>query len=94
MLLCALDDSVQTGGYYIDGQLMDHTPSVPVSVYDERLTKKLWEVSERLMGTFEERKITSGTKISNGRVIDRLNCKTGIMSELELAKRRRDEEHL
>lgn len=46
------------------------------------------------MGTFEERKITSGTKISNGRVIDRLNCKTGIMSELELAKRRRDEEHL
>uniref|UniRef100_A0A8W8J0I2 Uncharacterized protein n=1 Tax=Magallana gigas TaxID=29159 RepID=A0A8W8J0I2_MAGGI len=94
VLLCALDDSVQTGGYYIDGQLMDHTPSVPVSVYDERLTKKLWEVSERLMGTFEERKITSGTKISNGRVIDRLNCKTGIMSELELAKRRRDEEHL
>eukprot|EP00105_Crassostrea_gigas_P016411 XP_011433783.1 PREDICTED: retinol dehydrogenase 11 [Crassostrea gigas] len=50
VLFCALDDSVQTGGYYIDGQLMDHTPSVPASVYDEGLAKKLWEVSERLTG--------------------------------------------
>lgn len=50
VLFCALDDSVQTGGYYIDGQLMDHTPSVPASMYDEGLAKKLWEVSERLTG--------------------------------------------
>uniref|UniRef100_A0A8W8IWT7 Retinol dehydrogenase 11 n=1 Tax=Magallana gigas TaxID=29159 RepID=A0A8W8IWT7_MAGGI len=50
VLFCALDDSVQTGGYYIDGQLMDHTPSVPASVYDEGLAKKMWEVSERLTG--------------------------------------------
>lgn len=50
VLFCALDDSVQTGGYYTNGQLMDYTPSVPASVYDEGLAKKLWEVSERLTG--------------------------------------------
>lgn len=93
VLFCALDGSVQTGGCYSNGQLIDHTPSLPVSVYDEGLAKKLWEASERLTGTFEERKITSGTKISNGRKIERYNCKTDIMSELEsiLAKRGRAE---
>lgn len=59
---------MQTGGCYSNGQLMDHT-SLPVSVYDKGLAKKLWEASEKLTGTFEERKITSGTKISNGRKI-------------------------
>uniref|UniRef100_A0A8W8IWR0 Uncharacterized protein n=1 Tax=Magallana gigas TaxID=29159 RepID=A0A8W8IWR0_MAGGI len=93
VLFCALDDSVHTGGYYIDGHLMDHTPSVPASVYDEGLAKKLGEVSERLTGTFEGRKITTGTKISNGQKMERFNCKTDIMSELEsiLAKRGRAE---
>lgn len=90
VLFCALDDSVQTGGYYSNGQLIDHTPSVPASVYDEGLAKKLWEASERLTGTFEERKRTTGM---NGRKIDRFNYKTDIMSELEskLAKRGRAE---
>uniref|UniRef100_K1QAD9 Uncharacterized protein n=1 Tax=Magallana gigas TaxID=29159 RepID=K1QAD9_MAGGI len=93
VLFCALDDSVHTGGYYIDGHLMDHTPSVPASVYDEGLAKKLGEVSERLTGTFEGRKITTGTKISNGQKMERFNCKTDIMIELEsiLAKRGRAE---
>lgn len=61
VLFCALDDSVETGGYYVDGQLMDRTTSVPATVYDEGVAKKLWEVSERLtrqsdvMGELNER---------------------------------------
>lgn len=54
VVFCALDDSLQAGGYYSNGQLMVHTTLVPASVYDEGLAKKLWEVSERLTGTFEE----------------------------------------
>lgn len=63
---------------------MDYILLVFVFVYDEGLVKKLWEVSERFMGIFEERKIIFGSKIFNDCVIDRLNCKIDIMSEFEI----------
>ncbi|XP_048747816.1 retinol dehydrogenase 11-like [Ostrea edulis] len=49
VLFCALDDSVQTGGYYMDCRLYDHTMWVPKSAYDEGLAKKLWETTEKIV---------------------------------------------
>ncbi|XP_052707084.1 retinol dehydrogenase 11-like isoform X2 [Crassostrea angulata] len=49
VLFCALDDSVQTGGYYIDCAQYDHTMWVPKCVYDTGLAKKLWETTERIL---------------------------------------------
>eukprot|EP00105_Crassostrea_gigas_P035670 XP_019919818.1 PREDICTED: retinol dehydrogenase 11 isoform X4 [Crassostrea gigas] len=49
VLFCALDDSVQTGGYYIDCALYDHTMWVPKCAYDTGLAKKLWETTERIL---------------------------------------------
>ncbi|XP_062610128.1 retinol dehydrogenase 12-like isoform X2 [Saccostrea cucullata] len=48
ILFCALDDSVQTGGYYMNCRLTDQTVWVPKCAYDEGLARKLWEISERL----------------------------------------------
>ncbi|XP_061194620.1 retinol dehydrogenase 11-like [Saccostrea echinata] len=48
ILFCALDDSVQTGGYYMDCRLYDQNVWVPKCAYDEGLARKLWEISERL----------------------------------------------
>lgn len=55
VLFCALDDSVQTGGYYMDCALYDHTMWVPKSAYDEELAKKLWESTERIVAACRER---------------------------------------
>nr|XP_019919818.2 retinol dehydrogenase 11 isoform X2 [Crassostrea gigas] len=49
VLFCALDDSVQTGGYYMDCALYDHTMWVPKCAYDTGLAKKLWETTERIL---------------------------------------------
>lgn len=49
VLFCALDGSVQTGGYYIDCALYDHTMWVPKCAYDTRMAKKLWETTERIL---------------------------------------------
>lgn len=55
VLFCALDDSVQTGGYYMDCARYDHTMWVPKCVYDEELAKKLWESTERIVAACGER---------------------------------------
>lgn len=49
VLFCALDGSVQTGGYYIDCALYDHSMWVPKCAYDTRMAKKLWETTERIL---------------------------------------------
>ena len=49
VLFCALEDSVEPGGYYMDCRLYDHTLWVPKSAYDEGLAKKLWESTERIL---------------------------------------------
>lgn len=49
VLFCALDGSVQTGGYYMDCALYDHTMWVPKCVYDTGLAKKLWKTTERIL---------------------------------------------
>lgn len=51
VLFCALEDSVETGGYYMDCRLYDHTLWVPKSAYDEGLAKKLWESTERIVAS-------------------------------------------
>lgn len=49
VLFCALDGCVQTGGYYMDCALYDHTMWVPKCAYDTGLAKKLWETTERIL---------------------------------------------
>eukprot|EP00105_Crassostrea_gigas_P026486 XP_011447469.1 PREDICTED: retinol dehydrogenase 12 [Crassostrea gigas] len=49
VLFCALDYSVQTGGYYMDCARYDHTMWVPKCAYDTGLAKKLWETTERIL---------------------------------------------
>ncbi|XP_078310140.1 retinol dehydrogenase 13-like [Crassostrea virginica] len=49
VLFCALEDSVEPGGYYMDCRLYDHSLWVPKSAYDEGLAKKLWESTERIL---------------------------------------------
>nr|XP_022339322.1 retinol dehydrogenase 11-like [Crassostrea virginica] len=51
VLFCALEDSVEPGGYYMDCRLYDHTLWVPKSAYDEGLAKKLWESTERIVAS-------------------------------------------
>ncbi|XP_061170033.1 retinol dehydrogenase 12-like [Saccostrea echinata] len=53
VLFCALDDSVQTGGYYMDCSLYDHSMWVPNSAYDKKLSKKLWETTERIIAEID-----------------------------------------
>ncbi|XP_062578396.1 retinol dehydrogenase 11-like [Saccostrea cucullata] len=49
ILFCALDDAIQTGGYYMDCSLYDHSKWVPNSAYDKELSKKLWRTTERII---------------------------------------------
>ncbi|XP_061170054.1 retinol dehydrogenase 11-like [Saccostrea echinata] len=49
VLFCALDDSIRTGGYYMDCRLCDHSLWVPKSAYDVGLAKKLWETTEKIL---------------------------------------------
>lgn len=79
MLFCALDDSVQTGECYSNGQPMDHT-SLPVSVYDKGLAKKLWEASEKLTETFNK---TNTTNALNRRKIVTNDFYTELKIKLE-----------